>query len=84
MTVSSFVGENIMTFLGLPRLPGMLHMSGELFQCFYQALIDETKGFHFVRIDMHCFYWPRRYAVHVAWWILHPWRIGVAPTCVPS
>ena len=77
-------GGDVMFLLGLSCLPWMLHLSGELFQLFYQALIDETKRFYFVRIGMHYFYWPRRSAVRVAWWILHPWRIGVAPACVPS
>ena len=77
-------GGDVMAFLGLLCLPWMLHLSGKLFKLLYQALIVEAECFHFVRVGLHCFYCPRRSTVRVTWWILHPWRISVAPACVPS
>ena len=72
-----------MAFLGLSCLPWVLYLSGKLFQLFYQALIDEAKRFHFVRIGLRCFHCPRGSTTHIAWWILHPWWISVAPACIP-
>ena len=83
MTELLLAGRNVMAFLGLSCLLWMLYLSGKLFQLFYQALIDEAKRFNFVYIGLHCFHCPRGSAVHIAWWILHPWRISVTPVCVP-
>ena len=72
-----------MAFLGLPCFLWMLYLPSKLLQLFYQTLVDEAKGFHFVCIGLHRFHCPRGSAVHIAWWILHPWWISVTPTCVP-
>ena len=75
-----------MTFLCLSCIPQALYLLGELFKFSYQALIDEAERFHLVRVGLHHFYCVRRPIVRVAWRILHPWRIGVAPASalIPS
>ena len=51
----SFMRGNVMAFLSLSRLPWSLHLSGELFQLFYQALICEAERLHLVRVGLHRF-----------------------------
>ena len=72
-----------MVFLGLSCLPWVLYLYGKLFQFFHQALIDEAERFHFVCIGLHRFHCPEGSVAHIAWWILHPWWIGVTSACVP-
>ena len=73
-----------MSLLRLSCIPWALYLPGKLFQFSYQALVDKGKRLHLVRIGLHRFQCVRRPVVCVTWRILHPWRIGVAPACVPS
>ena len=80
-----FLGNRVLAFSGLSRLLGALYLSGELLQLFQQALVGDTEFLHLVRVDLYSFLRAsRRSVVHVAWLVLHPWRIGMAPACVPS
>ena len=73
-----------MSLLRLSCIPWALYLLGKLLQFPYQVLVDEAEHFHFVRVGLHRFQCVGRPVICVAWRILHPWRIGVAPTCVPS
>ena len=48
-------GSDIVAFLGLSRLLGALHLSGELFQLFQQTLVGETECLHLIDAVMHGF-----------------------------
>ena len=52
--LSSMRGD-VMAFLSLSRLLCSLHLSGELFQLFYQELIGEAECLHLVRVGLHRF-----------------------------
>ena len=80
-----FLGNGILAFSGLSCLLGVLYLPDELLQFFQQVLIGDAEHLHLVRVDLHRFWRTSgRSAVHVAWLVLHPWRIDVAPACVPS
>ena len=79
-----FVGRKVVSLLCLSRVPWTLYLPGKLFQFPYQTLVNKAERLHLVRVGLHCFQCVRRSIVYVAWRILHPWRIGVAPACVPS
>ena len=80
-----FLGEVVWAFSGLSCLLGALHLPGELFQLSQQMLVCEAEHLHLICIGLYslwCTY--GRSTIYVALLVLHPWRIGVAPACVPS
>ena len=80
-----FLGEGVWAFSGLSCLLGTLHLSGELFQLSQQTLVSEAERLHLILIGMYSFWCTcGRSAIYVALLVLHPWRIDVAPACVPS
>ena len=50
-----FLGNGVLTFLGLSRLLGALHLPGELLQLFQQTLVGETEHLHLVDIGVQSF-----------------------------
>ena len=79
-----FMRGDVIAFLSLSCLPWALHLLGELLQLSYQALVGEAECLHFLHVSLHCFQCAGRSVDYIAWLVLHPWRIGVAPACVPS
>ena len=80
-----FLGEGVWAFSGLACLLGALQLPGELFQLSQQTLVSEAEHLHLIRISLYSFWCTcRRSAIYVALLVLHPWRIDVAPACVPS
>ena len=74
-----------MTFLSLSHFPRVLHLSGELLQFPYQALVGETECLHLVCVIVYSFQCAyRRSAIYVASLVLHSWGVGMASACVPS
>ena len=73
-----------MSLLRLSCIPWALYMPGKLFQFPYQTLVDKAERLYLVCVGLHCFQCVRRPVVCVAWQVLHPWRIGITPACVPS
>ena len=74
-----------MAFLGLSHFLRALHLSGELLQFPYQALVGETECLYLVCVIMYSFQCTcRRSAIYVALLALHSWGVGVAPVCVSS
>ena len=78
-------GDSVLAFSGPLHLLGALYFPGELLQSSQQVLVGGTECFHLIRIGLYCFQRTfGRSAVYVALLVLHPWEIGVAPTCVLS
>ena len=76
---------DIVAFLGLSHFLRAFHLSGELFQFPYQALVGKTECLHLVCVVVYSFRCTcRRSAIYVALLVLHSWGIGVALACVPS
>ena len=50
-----FLGDGVLTFLGLSCLLGVLHLSGELLQLSQQTLVGETECLHLIGIDVQSF-----------------------------
>ena len=82
--VLPFVGRKVVSLLRLSCIPWALYLPGKLLQFPYQTLVDEAEHLHLIRVGLHCFQCVRRPIICVAWRVLHPWRIGVAPACVSS
>ena len=73
-----------MAFLGLSHFLRVLHLSGELLQFPYQALVGETECLHLICVIVYSLQCAcRRSAIYVALLVLHSWGVGVAPACVP-
>ena len=50
-----FLGDGVLAFLGVSRLLGVLHLSGELLQLLQQTLVGETEGLNLVGIGVQSF-----------------------------
>ena len=80
-----FLGNGVLAFSGLLRLLGALYLPGELFQLSQQTLVGKMKRLHLVGIVVWSFYRVSgRSSIYVALLVLHPWGIGMTPSCVPS
>ena len=74
-----------MALLGLSHFMRALHLSGELLQFPYQALIGETKCLHLVCVVVYSLqYARRRLAIYVVLLVLHPLQISLTPAGIPS
>ena len=74
-----------MAFMGLLFILWLLHLSGEFRQLPYQALVDETEGFHLVASSVKSSgNVSRLLAVNVALLVLRPRGVGVTPAHVSS
>ena len=80
-----FLGEGVWAFSGLSCLMGALHLPGELSQLSQQTLVGEAERLHLICIGLYSLWCTcGRSAIYVTLLVLHPWRIGVTPACVPS
>ena len=79
-----FLGEGVWAFSGLSCLLGALQLPSELFQLPQQTFVSEAKRLHLIRVGLLSFWCTcRRSVIYIALLVLHPWRIDVAPACVP-
>ena len=80
-----FLRGGIVAFLGLSHFLRALHLSGELLQFPYQALVGETECLHLVCVVVYSFQCAcRRSAIYVVLLVLYPLRIGLTPASILS